>query len=94
MHTTPASTPIASQVLKSVDHTLHASIAVTMPITSRIAGTGECVRSLTSDSFSGSRRSNAHANTVRIGMNVLPTIAGRLQNRKEPTMMMVRTGTL
>ena len=65
-----------------------------MPITSRIAGTGECVRSLTSASFSGRSRSNAQANTVRIGMNVLPTIAGRLQNRNEPTMMIVRIGTL
>ena len=61
-------------------------------MTSRIAGTGEWVRSLTSANFSGSSRSNDQAKTDRIGMNVLPTIAGRLQNRNEPTMRTVRTG--
>ena len=61
-------------------------------MTSRIAGTGEWVRSLTSASFSGRSRSNDQAKTDRIGMNVLPTIAGRLQNRNEPTMRTARTG--
>src|SRR5258708_10918849 len=59
----------------------------------RIAGTGECVRSSTSASFSGSSRSNAQANTVRTGMNELPTMAGRLQNKNEPTIRTVSTGT-
>ena len=71
---------------------LQASIAVTMAITSRIAGTGEWVRSLTSANFSGRSRSKAQAKTVRMGMNVLPTIAGRLQNRNEPTIRTVSTG--
>jgi hypothetical protein len=60
-------------------------------MTRRIAGTGEWVRSLTSASFSGRSRSKAQAKTDRIGMNVLPTIAGRLQNRNDPTMSTVRT---
>src|SRR5436190_12577501 len=93
-HTTPARTPSASHVAKSVERMLQASISVTRPMTSRIAGTGECVRVLTSVNFSGSSRSNAHANTVRIGMNVLPTIAGRLQKRNDPTMRIVRIGAL
>ena len=92
--TTPASTPSASQVAKSVDAMLQASMTVTRPMTSRMAGTGEWVRLFTSVNFSGSSRSNAQANTVRMGMNVLPTIAGRLQNRNEPTIRIVRTGTL
>src|SRR5438477_13201677 len=93
-HTTPARTPSASQVAKSVDTTLQASIRVTRPMTSRIAGTGEWVRSLTCENRSGRSRSNDQAKTVRIGMKVLPTIAGRLQNRNEPTIRMVRIGTL
>src|SRR4249919_2995859 len=91
---TPASTPRANQVWNVVAVTLQISMAVTRPITVRIAGTGEWVRGFTSASFSGSSRSNAQANTVRTGMNVLPTIAGRLQNRNEPTMSTVSTGTL
>ncbi len=55
-----------------------------------IAATGEWKRSLTLDSRSGSTRSNDQANTLRIGMNVLPTIAGRLQNRNDATMIVVR----
>ncbi len=93
-HTTPASTPSASHVPKSVETMLQASIPVTIAITSRIAGTGEWVRSLTSANFSGRSRSNAQAKTERIGMNVLPTIAGRLQNRNDPTIRTVRTGML
>src|SRR5438876_8690893 len=93
-HTTPARTPSASHVAKSVETTLHASIRVTRPMTRRIAGTGEWVRSLTCENRSGSSRSNDQAKTVRIGMKVLPTIAGRLQKRKEPTIRMVRIGTL
>src|ERR1700742_3124652 len=88
--TTPARTPRASRVWKAVAVTLQASIRVTMPITSRIAATGEWKRSLTLENRSGSTRSNDHANTLRIGMKVLPTIAGRLQNRNEATMMVVR----
>src|SRR2546428_1088750 len=40
-HTTPARTPSASHVAKSVERMLQASISVTRPMTSRIAGTGE-----------------------------------------------------
>ncbi len=47
-----------------------------------IAGIGVCVRSLTSESFSGSTRSNDQAKIVHTGMNVLGNIAGRFQNRK------------
>ena len=65
-------------------------MAVTRPITSRIAGTGEWVRSLTSANFSGSSRSKDQAKTERIGMKVFPTIAGRLQNRNEPRMITAR----
>src|ERR1700743_2385183 len=89
-HTTPASTPRASRVWKVVAVTLQASIRVTIPITSRIAATGEWKRSLTLEKRSGNTRSNDHANTLRIGMKVLPTIAGRLQNRNEATMIVVR----
>src|SRR5215469_217669 len=92
--TTPASTPSASQVWNVVASTLHTSMAVTRTITVRMAGTGEWVRSLTSASLEGSSRSNAQAKTVRTGMNVLPTMAGRLQNRNEPTISTVSTGTL
>src|SRR5258708_34997745 len=42
----------------------------------------------------GSSRSNAQANTVRTGMNELPTMAGRLQNRNEPTVRTGRTRTV
>ena len=93
-NTTPASTPSASHVANVVALMLQTSMAVTRPITSRIAGTGECVRSFTSANFSGRSRSNAHANTVRTGMNVLPTIAGRLQNRNDPTIRTVSSLTL
>ena len=91
MHTTPASTPRARSVWNVVASTLHASIAVTIAITSRIAGTGEWKRSLTLANRSGSTRSNDHANTLRTGMNVLPTIAGRDQNRNDATMIVVST---
>src|SRR5215472_13147474 len=91
--TTPASTPRASQVWNVVASTLQTSMTVTRNMTVRIAGTGECRRSPTSASFSGSSRSNAQANTVRTGMKELPTIAGRLQNKNEPTIRTVSTGT-
>src|SRR5215470_1139090 len=91
--TTPARTPSASHVWNVVASTLHTSMIVTRHITVRIAGTGECRRSPTSASFSGSSRSNAQANTVRTGMNEFPTMAGRLQNRNEPTISTVSTGT-
>src|SRR6185437_1083984 len=92
--TTPASTPSASQVWNVVFSTLQISITVTMPITSRIAGTGEWVRSFTSANFSGRSLSNAQANTVRTGMNVFPTIAGRLQKANDATIRIVRKSLL
>src|SRR5947209_6416801 len=92
--TTPARTPNASQVAKVVATMLQISISVTSPITSKMAGTGEWVRSLTSAKRAGSSRSKAHANTVRTGMNVLQTIAGRLQKRNDPTISTVKTGML
>src|SRR5436305_572593 len=88
--TTPARTPSASHVWKLVDEMLQISMAVTSSITSRMAGTGECVRSFTSEKRSGSNRSKDQAKTVRTGIKVLPTIAGRLQKRKEPTIRTVR----
>src|SRR5487761_2507757 len=88
--TTPASTPSASQVWKLVPCTLHQSISTINAMTVTIAGTGVCVRSFTSASFAGRIRSNTHANTERIGMKLLPTIAGRLQNKNEPTIRTVR----
>ena len=91
-HTTPASTPSASQVANVVATMLQISIRVTRPITSRMAGTGECVRSLTSAKRAGSSRSKAQAKTVRTGMKVLPTMAGRLQKRNDPTISTVSTG--
>src|SRR3982074_2589270 len=90
-HTTPASTPKARSGWNVVAVTLQASISVTSVITRMIAATGEWKRSLTFDRRSGSTRSNDHANTLRMGMNVLPTIAGRLQNRNEATMIVVST---
>src|SRR3954471_11069854 len=90
MQTMPARTPRASRVWKVVATTLQASIAVTSPMTSRMAGTGEWKRSETFARRSGSRRSKDHAKTVRTGMNVFPTIAGSDQNRNEPTMIVVR----
>src|SRR5450759_1667178 len=92
--TTPAKTPSASHVWKSVLTMLHTSIPEMITSSSRIAHTGECVRSFTSESFSGSSRSNDQANQVRIGMKVLPTMAGRLQKRNEPTMRKVKIGAL
>ncbi len=62
--------------------------------TTAIAVTGECVRSLTSASFSGISRSNDQANNDRIGMNVLAIIEGSAQNRKQPRMITVKTGML
>ena len=56
--------------------------------------TGECVRSLTSASFSGISRSNDQANSDRIGMNVLAIMDGSAQNRKQPRMITVMTGML
>src|SRR6266550_4595489 len=93
-HTTPARTPSASHVANVVALMLQISIAVTRTITRRMAGIGVCVRSFTSANFSGSNRSKAQANTVRTGMNVLPTIAGRLQNRNDPTINTVSSLTL
>jgi hypothetical protein len=49
---------------------------------------------LTSASFSGISRSKDQAKNDRIGMNVLAIIDGRLQNRKQPRMITVMTGTL
>src|SRR3954463_4317926 len=91
MQTMPASTPSARRVWKVVATTLHASMAVTIAITTRIAGTGEWKRSETFAKRSGSSRSNDHAKTVRTGMKVLPTIAGSDQNKNDATMIVVST---
>ena len=80
--------------MKSVLVMLQISIRVMITISVTIATTGEWVRSLTSDSRSGRSRSNDQANSVRMGMNVLPTIAGRLQKRNEPTIRNDRIGML
>src|SRR5690349_25140340 len=73
-HTTPASTPSASQVWNVVFSTLQISITVTMPITSGIAGSGEWDRSLTSANSTGRRHSVDQGNTVVLRMNVLKSI--------------------
>ena len=65
-----------------------------MTFTTTIAVTGECVRSLTSASFSGISRSNDQAKNDRIGMNVLAIMEGSDQNRKQPRMTTVMTGML
>src|SRR5579875_2106798 len=90
--TTPASTPMDRRVKNDEEKVLQVRIRATRTETVMIAGTGVRVRSLTSDSFSGRTRSNAHANKVRMGMKVLPTIAGRFQNRNVAAIATLMTG--
>src|SRR5690348_10758105 len=70
MVTTPASTPIESNVKNEVESTDHARINATITEAVMIAGTGACVRSFTSESFSGRMRSKDQAKIVRTGMKV------------------------
>ena len=91
--TTPARTPSVSQVMKSVLVMLQMSISVMITISVTMADdrrVGPLVD--VGRAAPGSSRSNDQANSVRIGMNVLPTIAGRLQKRNEPTIRNVSTG--
>src|SRR5579875_2563607 len=90
--TTPASTPIERRVKNDEERVDQVRIRATRTEAVRMAGTGVRVRSLTSDSFSGRTRSKAQANSVRMGMKVLPTIAGRFQNRKVAAIATLTTG--
>src|SRR5580693_5124651 len=91
-------TPPASQIRpgtgwNTLEYTLQMVSPAMITLTSRMALIGECVRGLTSASFSGISRSKDQANSDRIGMNVFAIIDGRLQNRKQPRMITVTNGT-
>src|SRR5579863_929706 len=94
MVTTPASTPIESSVANELESTDHARIAVTMIEAKMMAGTGACVRSLTSESLLGRMRSKDQAKMVRTGMNVLGNMAGRFQKMKLMAMSRAKTELL
>src|SRR5579863_2230135 len=89
----PASTISPSTSWNTLEYTLQMVSAAMITLTTRMAVSGECVRSLTLASFSGISRSKDQAKNDRIGMNVFAIIDGRLQNRKHPRMITVTTGT-
>src|SRR6202167_247840 len=89
----PASTMRPSTSWNTLEYTLQIVSPARITLTRMMALTGEWVRALTSASFSGISRSNDHANSDRIGMNVFAIIDGRLQNRKQPRMITVTNGT-
>ena len=68
--------------------------AAMITLATRMALIGEWVRSLTVASPSGISRSKDQAKNDRMGMKVLAIIDGRLQKRKQPRMITVRTGVL
>src|SRR5450830_683147 len=94
MTMTPHMTPIDNRVKNDDEKVDHVMMSATMAMTRMMAGTGECVRSLTSESFSGRTRSKAHAKTVRTGMKQFPTMAGRFQNTNEIPISELTSGFL
>src|SRR5487761_2454858 len=90
----PASTISPSTSWNWFPNTLQTTSPAMITLVTRIALTGEWVRSLTLARPSGMRRSNDHAKNDRIGMNVFAIIEGSDQNRNDPMIMMVRIGVL
>src|SRR5260370_14864416 len=78
----PASTISPSTSWNTLEYTLQMVSPAMITLTRRMAQTGECVRSLTSASFSGISRANDQANTDRIAMNGFASIYGRLHDTK------------
>src|SRR5580704_4831137 len=90
----PASTINPSTNWNWFPYTLQITSAAMITLVTRIAFTGEWVRSLMFARLSGMSRSNDQAKNDLIGMKVFAIIDGNDQKRKDPMITMVRIGVL